>query len=125
MQTAQLSPDLNKTEIGYGQLLTILMRRFVWFGGAIVGAVGLAIALTLKEEPTYQSSMQLLVEPNYRQTVDITGQQAGRRSSSSQTDYATQLNLMRSKSFVEQTVEQLPSRLRQQLPTRVGPFSSI
>ena len=107
MQTAQLSPDLNKTEIGYGQLLTILMRRFVWFGGAIVGAVGIAIALTLKEEPTYQSSMQLLVEPNYRQTVDITGQQAGRRSSSSQTDYATQLNLMRSKSFVEQTVEQL------------------
>ena len=107
MQTAQLSPDLNKTEIGYGQLLTILMRRFIWFGGAIVGAVGIAIALTLKEEPTYQSSMQLLVEPNYRQTVDITGQQAGRRSSSSQTDYATQLNLMRSKSFVEQTVEQL------------------
>ena len=107
MQTAQLSPDLNKTEIGYGQLLTILMRRFIWFGGAIVGAVGIAIALTLKEEPTYQSSMQILVEPNYRQTVDITGQQAGRRSSSSQTDYATQLNLMRSKSFVEQTVEQL------------------
>ena len=45
MQTAQRSPDLNKTEIGYGQLLTILMRRFIWFGGAIVGAVGIAIAL--------------------------------------------------------------------------------
>lgn len=106
MRTTQLSPGVEKSEIGYGQLLNILVRRFVWFGGAIVGAVGIAIALTLKEDPIYQSSMQLLVEPNYRQTVDITGeQQQGRRSS--QTDYATQLNLMRSKSFVEQTVEQL------------------
>ncbi|ESA38666.1 capsular exopolysaccharide family protein [Leptolyngbya sp. Heron Island J] len=108
MRTTQLSPSEEKSEIGYGQLLNILLRRFVWFGGAIVGTVGIAIALTLREDPVYQSSMQLLVEPNYRQTVDITnGQQQGRRSSSSQTDYATQLNLMRSKSFVEQTVEQL------------------
>ncbi|NEZ67655.1 capsular biosynthesis protein [Leptolyngbyaceae cyanobacterium CCMR0082] len=110
MRTSQFSSSSDKTEIGYGQLLNILLRRFVWFGGAVVGTVGIAIALTLKEDPLYQSSMQLLVEPNYRQTVDITnGQQQGRRSSSSQTDYATQLNLMRSKSFVEKTVEQLQS----------------
>ncbi len=108
MQATQFSPTVDKPEIGYGQLLTILVRRFVWFGGAIVGTVGIAIALTLKEDPIYQSSMQLLVEPNYRQTVDITNsQQQGRRSSSSQTDYATQLNLMRSQSFVKQTVDQL------------------
>ena len=110
MRTTQLAPSEEKSEIGYGQLLNILLRRFVWFGGAIVSTVAIAIALTLKEDPVYQSSMQLLVEPNYRQTVDITsGQQQGRRSSTSQTDYATQLNLMRSKSFVEQTVEQLRS----------------
>ncbi|MEA5465670.1 GumC family protein [Leptothoe sp. PORK10 BA2] len=108
MQTTQFSPAVEKPEIGYGQLLNILIRRFAWFGGAIVGTVGIAIALTLKENPVYQSSMQVLVEPNYRQTVDITaGQQEGRRSSSSQTDYATQLNLMRSKSFIEQTVKRL------------------
>ncbi|MEM8611815.1 MAG: Wzz/FepE/Etk N-terminal domain-containing protein, partial [Cyanobacteria bacterium P01_H01_bin.105] len=108
MRTTQFSPNADKSEIGYGQLLNILLRRFVWFGGALVGTVGIAIALTLKEDPVYQSSMQLLIEPNYRQSVDITnGQSGGRRSSSSQTDYATQLNLMRSKSFVEQTVEQM------------------
>ncbi len=106
MQTTQLSSVMDKSEIGYGQLLNILVRRFVWFGGAVIGTVAIAIALTLKEDPVYQSSMQLLVEPNYRQTVDITsGQQEGRRLS--QTDYATQLNLMRSQSFIEQTVEQL------------------
>ena len=107
MQTTQFSPTVDKTEIGYGQLLTILLRRFIWFGGAVIGTLAIASVLTLKEDSVYQSSMQLLVEPNYRQTVDITGQQEGRRSSSSQTDYATQLNLMRSKSFVEQTVEKL------------------
>ncbi|MEO1402191.1 MAG: polysaccharide biosynthesis tyrosine autokinase, partial [Cyanobacteria bacterium J06635_1] len=107
MRTTQLPSTVDKPEIGYGQLLRILVRRFVWFGGAIIGALGIAIALTLKEDPVYQSSMQLLVEPNYRQTVDITRQQAGARSSTSQTDYATQLNLMRSKSFVAQTVEKL------------------
>ena len=106
MRTTQFSPPIDKPEIGYGQLLNILVRRSLWFGGAIIGTVGIAIALTLREDPVYQSSMQLLVEPNYRQTVDITdGQQDGGRSS--QTDYATQLNLMRSKSFVEQTAEQL------------------
>lgn len=106
MRTTEFSPAVDKPELGYGQILNILLRRFVWFGGAIIGTVGIAIALTLKEEPIYQSSMQLLVEPNYRQTIDITNEQPqGRRSS--QADYATQLNLMRSKSFVEQTVEQL------------------
>ncbi|MGD1948983.1 MAG: GumC family protein [Leptolyngbyaceae cyanobacterium] len=106
MRTTQFSPPIDKPEIGYGQLLNILVRRSLWFGGAIIGTVGIAIALTLREDPVYQSSMQLLVEPNYRQTVDITvGQLDGGRSS--QTDYASQLNLMRSKSFVEQTAEQL------------------
>ncbi|MEM8805211.1 MAG: polysaccharide biosynthesis tyrosine autokinase [Cyanobacteria bacterium P01_G01_bin.38] len=107
MITTQVPSTVDKPEIGYGQLLRILVRRSVWFGGAIIAALGIAIAFTLKEEPVYQSSMQLLVEPNYRQTVDITGQQEGPRSATSQTDYATQLNLMRSKSFVAQTVEQM------------------
>lgn len=95
-----------ESEIGYGQLLTILLRRSIWFGGAIIGALGIATVSTLREEPVYQSSMQLLVEPNFRQTVDITDQQV-LSSSTSQQDYATQLNLMRSNTFVEQAVESL------------------
>ena len=107
MRTTQPPPTVDEPEIGYGQILGILLRRFIWFGGAIVGGLGLAVLLTLREDPTYQSSMQLLVEPNYRQTVDITGDQ--NTDDPSQTDYATQLNLMRSTTFVEQTVEKLLS----------------
>lgn len=106
MPTTQALQAVKEPEMGYGQLLSILLRRFLWFGGAVVGTLGIAVLWTLKEAPVYQSSMQLLVEPNYRQTVDITGQQAN-QSSPSQVDYATQLNLMRSREFVEQTVTQL------------------
>ncbi|MEM9817352.1 MAG: polysaccharide biosynthesis tyrosine autokinase [Cyanobacteria bacterium P01_D01_bin.6] len=96
----------DESEFGYGQLFGVLIRRSIWIGGAIIGALGIAAILTLREEPVYQSSMQLLIEPNYRQTVNITGQEDG-RSSSSQADYATQLNLMRSNTFVEQAIEKL------------------
>ncbi|NEQ51437.1 MAG: polysaccharide biosynthesis tyrosine autokinase [Leptolyngbya sp. SIO3F4] len=96
----------NEPEFGYGQLLGILMRRFVWVGGAVAGAVGLSVTSTLREDPVYESSMQLLVEPNYRETVDITKQNVD-FSSESQTDYATQLNLMRSEAFLKETVERM------------------
>lgn len=102
----QASIASNEPEFGYGQLLNVLMRRFIWVGGAVTGAVGLSIISTLKEEPVYESSMQLLVEPNYQETVDITEEQVGRLSGS-QTDYATQLNLMRSETFFQQAVEQM------------------
>lgn len=102
----QASIPTNEPEFGYGQLFNVLMRRWVWVGGAITGAVGLSVVSTLREEPVYESSMQLLVEPNYRETVDITEDQVG-NTSGSQTDYATQLNLMRSETFIQQAVEQM------------------
>ncbi|NEP19890.1 MAG: capsular biosynthesis protein [Leptolyngbya sp. SIO4C1] len=106
MQTAQIPPTVDEPEFGYGQLLGILVRRFVWLSGGILGGLGAAVFLTLKAEPVYRSSMQLLIEPNYRQTVDITGEEDN-LSSRSQADYATQLNLMRSTTFIEQAVERL------------------
>ncbi|MGD1855417.1 MAG: GumC family protein [Leptolyngbyaceae cyanobacterium] len=102
----QASIAVNEPEFGYGQLFSVLMRRFIWIGGAVTGAVGIAAVSALKEEPVYESSMQLLVEPNYRETVDITEEQVGRLSGS-QADYATQLNLMRSTTFVQQVVDRM------------------
>lgn len=101
-----VSPTVDESEFGYGQLLSILLRRFIWVGGSIVGALGIAIFLTLKAESVYEGSMQLLVEPHYRQTVDLNEDQTN-PPSSSPADYATQLNLMRSSTFVEKTIEEL------------------
>ncbi len=113
-------------EMGYGQLFGILLRRIVWFGGAIAGAMAIAIWLTSREDPTYQSSMQLLVEPNYEAGVDIAQGQV-ETSSRTQTDYATQLNLMRSNLFTEQAVEMLAEEFPElcaDAPSMPPPFSN-
>lgn len=104
--SSQPTPISEEPDFGYGQLLGILVRRIAWVGGAIAASVGIAIVITLQEDPVYRSDMQLLVEPNYRQRVDITGDQ-DERATLSQTDYATQINLMRSNIFTEQAVEKL------------------
>lgn len=101
-----LNSSLNSThesDFGYGQLLSILLRRSRCF----VGTLGLVLAatalLTMRQNPQYRSSMQLLVEPNYEQQLKV----AEETPTISQTDYATQLNLMKSRQFVEKTVDLL------------------
>ncbi|MEO0409946.1 MAG: capsular biosynthesis protein, partial [Cyanobacteria bacterium P01_A01_bin.135] len=97
----------DEPELGYGQLFNVLSRRAVWLGGAVAGGLGVAFWLTLQEDPVYTSSMRLLVEPNYRQSFDITQEGDPNQRTDTQIDYATQLNLMRSQGFIEQTVEEL------------------
>lgn len=93
----------HESDFGYGQLLAILLRRSRCF----VGTLGLVLAatalLTMRQNPQYRSSMQLLVEPNYEQQLKA----AEETPTISQTDYATQLNLMKSRQFIEKTVDLL------------------
>ncbi|MEO1394485.1 MAG: AAA family ATPase [Cyanobacteria bacterium J06634_5] len=90
-------------ELGYGQLLNILWRRIYWLGGALVGSLALAVVATSRQAPTYESSMQLLVEPNLVQKFNINAE-GSQTTSFSKQDYVTQLNLMRSKQFFAQAV---------------------
>ncbi len=108
------APITPQAEVGYGELVRILWRRIFWFGGALVGTLTVAMITTLVRSPTYQSSMQLLVEPNVSRSISInseTGPQSEANASDSAVtlDYVTQLNLMRSKQFVEQVVSNYPS----------------
>ncbi len=103
-------PVSEEPELGYGQLLQILWRRIYWVGGALIGSVGVAAIITILRSPTYQSSMQLLVEPNVSQSISINSNDGTRPDSDSQVtlDYVTQLNLMRSKQFVEEVISAYP-----------------
>lgn len=104
-----MNPSLttaSEPEFGYGQILGILLRRFMWVGGTVIVSVALALISTIREEPVYESSMQLLIEPNYRETVDITNQDSA-SSSASQVDYVTQLNLMQSETFIQRAVDKI------------------
>ncbi|NEO44611.1 MAG: polysaccharide biosynthesis tyrosine autokinase [Moorea sp. SIO4A3] len=100
--------DLNgaaETDAGYGQLLAVLWRRRLWIISVLLTSLPIAFYLTLKKEPTYISSLQLLVEPNY---IDKTrGIESQFTESTVDIDYATQLQLMRSSELIQRAVELL------------------
>jgi capsular exopolysaccharide synthesis family protein len=95
----------NHNDLGYGQLLAIVWRRRFWFFGVFVGVMSVAVPLALKKETIYESSMQLLVEPNYESKSQ--GQEEQFTESKVEIDYATQLNLMRSSGLIQQAVNKL------------------
>jgi capsular exopolysaccharide synthesis family protein len=107
-----LNPQINQAaeEPGYGQMFAVFVRRFPWVLLVFLSSTALAGIITLKTKPTFQSTMQLLVEPNYQ------GKQEGGDKVESQftdtnivIDTATQLNLMRSSGLIQKVVDQLKS----------------
>jgi polysaccharide biosynthesis transport protein len=115
MNQASLSPGINQvnnsqTEPSYGQLFKIFLRRFPWFLAVFLSSIAMAAVVTSRTKPTYRSSMQLLVEPNYQ------GRREGGAVDSRQflepdiqIDTATQLNLMQSSGLIQKAVEKLQS----------------
>ena len=98
-----------ETEQGYGQLFGVLLRRRFWFLGVFFSVLSMAGFVTLITKPTYESSMQLLVESNYQEK---TKEGAARPESefadaNVEMDYATQLNLMRSSQLIQRAVDWL------------------
>lgn len=110
MIQSSLSPNVNpvvEEEPGYGQLFAVLIRRFPWFLVVFIASIALAGVITKKTPPTYKSSMQLLIEPNYQ------GKNAGANADSQFTDpsieidAATQINLMQSTGILQRAVNKL------------------
>ncbi len=97
----------NHNDVGYGQLLAIVWRRRFWFLGVFMGVMSVAVPVALKKETVYESSMQLLVEPNYESKSQGQGEQF--TESKVEIDYSTQLNLMRSSGLIQQAVNKLQS----------------
>lgn len=101
---------LPETDPGYGQLFAILIRRRYWLLGVFCLALAIATAKAWTTEPTYQSSLQLLVEPNYQ------GKKEGGQASGADQQYAdpnievdsaTQLSLMKSSRLIQKAVDLL------------------
>jgi succinoglycan biosynthesis transport protein ExoP len=96
------------TEPGYGQIFAVFVRRFPWFLLVFLSSTAIAGIITLKTNPTFKSTMQLLVEPNYQ------GKKEGGDTVESQftdsnvvVDTATQLNLMQSSGLIQKAVDKL------------------
>jgi polysaccharide biosynthesis transport protein len=107
----------NDSELGYGQLLSVLLRRKLWVIGALCCALPLAAILSLRKQPVYLSSMQFLVEPNYNRTgaFDASGTNPNVQLSESniELDYATQIRIMQS----SEVLSKAAALLRPDYPT--------
>jgi len=105
-----LNPSVNTiadTEPGYGQLLAVFIRRFPWFVAVFVTSIAMAAIITAKTKPTYKSSMQLLVEPNYQGKKETGGVENQFTEPNVEIDTATQLNLMQSSGLIQKAVDKL------------------
>ena len=109
LQTTESNFNLTAdTDPGYGQLLAILIRRRFWLGGVLFIVICISAILTFIAKPTYESSMELLVEPNYQgKNNSNANSQTEFADSNVQIDNATQLNLMRSSQLLQKAVDLL------------------
>jgi len=92
-------------DLGYGQLLSVLLRRWVWIVAALVVTVPIATYNSLQKDPTYRSTMQLLLESNYQESADVARLRIADNSFAQATpieiDYATQIRVMQSSELLE------------------------
>ncbi len=97
-----------ETDPGYGQLFAILIRRRFWLLGVLCTVLALATVKALKEKPTYQSSLRLLVEPNYQSKQQGEAKADKQFADSNvEIDNATQLSLMQSTQLIQKAVDLL------------------
>ena len=109
-------PINTETDGGYGQLFSVLMRRRFWLLGVLGSVLTIATVFTLISKPTFQSTMQLLIEPNYQGKRDTDAQRPGQQYAESGVkidDYATQINVMRSSLLLQRAAD----ILRPECPT--------
>ncbi|WGV28236.1 GumC family protein [Halotia branconii] len=112
MVQTSLNPHINPVsdpEPSYGQMFSVFVRRFPWFLAAFIASIAIAAFVTVRTKPTYRSSMQLLVEPNYQGKQEGVGIENQFTEPDIQIDTATQLNLMQSSGLIQKAVDLLKS----------------
>lgn len=97
------------SDLGYGQLFSAVWRRRFWFGGVLAFSVIMAGLYTAFSEPSYVSTLQLLVESNY-QSKNQTRIKDEFTDDNIEIDDSTQINLMGSSQLLRQAMQSLSDR---------------
>ncbi len=93
----------SEKDLGYGELLATFWRRRYLFLGVFSGILCIGALISLSKQPTYSSYTRFLIEPSYWDKQEDNQPSDTRRD----IDYATQLNLMKSRKLINQTVDKL------------------
>ncbi|MBE9233063.1 polysaccharide biosynthesis tyrosine autokinase [Cuspidothrix issatschenkoi LEGE 03284] len=112
MVQTSLNPHINpisEPEAGYGQMFAVMLRRFPWLLLVFLSSTAITGIVTLKTPPSFKSTMQLLVEPNYQGKREGDNAESQFTDSTVEIDTATQLNLMQSSGLLQKAVNKLKS----------------
>jgi polysaccharide biosynthesis transport protein len=105
---AEITSDVaSEKDLGYGNLFSILVRRRFWMLIVFFLALAVSTLVSFLKVPNYSSSMQLLVESNYKKAKNAQGSADQFADSNVEIDSATQLKLMRSSTLIQRAVESL------------------
>ncbi len=110
MLQTNFHPD-TETDAGYGQIFAVLARRKWWLLSVFCIALAVAAVYTQKTKPTYKSTLQLLVEPNYQGKKE-TEANGGKQYAdvNVEVDTITQLSLMRRSDLLQKAVNKLQAQ---------------
>jgi capsular exopolysaccharide synthesis family protein len=99
-------PLMSDTDLGYGQLFAVLWRRRWWVVGSLLLGLAMGGVVGLRQPSRYISSMQLLLEPNYR-GKDTTNKTTEFADTQVEVDTATVMTLMRSSQLIQRAMVKL------------------
>ncbi|MBE9030255.1 polysaccharide biosynthesis tyrosine autokinase [filamentous cyanobacterium LEGE 11480] len=108
--------EIQEPDLGYGQLLGILLRRRWWLISGVLVGITLGGILGYRAKPTFTSSLQLLVEPNYRSKNNARGGEAEFSDVQVEVDIATQTQLLKSTKLVQRAMRSLQSQFSELNP---------
>lgn len=101
---------LKDSDWDYKRLLNILLRRKFWFTGVFITTLLLTILITLRTKPSYLSSLQVLVEQNYKARLQNNENVTTATELSDpqvQVDSNTQLKILQSTELLQKAYDRL------------------
>ncbi|NEZ65786.1 polysaccharide biosynthesis tyrosine autokinase [Leptolyngbyaceae cyanobacterium CCMR0082] len=109
-QLPQMPWAQDDDELDLAQLLTVLRRRSLLITGVAAGVMGTVMFNTLRQEPVYEGSFEVLVEPvnaddNLSDLSGLLAEAAPVKQSG--LDYETQVQVLRSPELIDQVIAEL------------------
>ena len=95
------------SDLGYGKLLSTIIRRRYWFLGILGGSILLATVSAFTQESVYESSFQLLIESVFGSKESNREQDFYEDLNVEVENYATQLEVMRSSQLLAKALQAL------------------
>jgi len=123
--TTGFNPTVDN-DAGYGQIFAILLRRRLWILGVLLGAISVAAVQTSRQDPSFISTMQLLVEPNYQGKQNRPSDLEDQFSDTNvEIDSGTQINLMQSSTLLRKAMQRLQTKYPEFDPNDLGSIGAF